>query len=128
MAVDLHHVPGRLRVRVPEVKGSIEKGRALESSLLRLKGISRVECRELTGSLVIHYNPSIVEFQKLGAALGGVPNFMPATTSSEYCRGAKITRVDVPRKVLGKVAQAVAWHLLEQAAERTLPLVLAAIL
>jgi len=56
-----HHVPGRIRIEVPLLKGLTFK--ALES-LSRLNipcGIEGIRPNPLTGSLVIKYNPARID-------------------------------------------------------------------
>ena len=122
MAAHFHSVPGRLRVHVPRVKGNIASARAVEASLSKLIGVSRVESRELTGSVVVHYDPKTTDHSVLLAAMGVAPHsvavFKPALSAGPR----------LPAKVGRKVAEAVVWHLLEAAAERAVPLLIAAIL
>jgi hypothetical protein len=55
----VHHVPGRLRVRVPALRQQPGKSGEVET-LLDLYGVERVEIRALTGSVVVHYDPEVV--------------------------------------------------------------------
>ncbi len=60
MAVDAyvhHHIPGRLRIRVPAAKGEEELLRELSSAIARAPGISEVEYNPVTGSILIQYSP-----------------------------------------------------------------------
>lgn len=123
MPADFHHVPGRLRVRVPRIKGSMAEARALESSLSAIKGVSGVESRELTGSIVICYDPQAVDLQTL---LLGLAN--AAIPITDAVNRARALPAKLPDKIAGKVANAIFWHLLEMAAERTIPLLAAALL
>ena len=122
MATHFHHVPGRLRIHVPRVKGSVANGHALESSLSALNGVSRVESRDLTGSVIVHYDPKAIDFQTLVAALGGIPE-SPAAIAAPTQGSARVSH-----KVTGKVAEAAVWHIVEKAAERAIPLFISAIL
>jgi heavy-metal-associated domain-containing protein len=141
MAAHFHHVPGRLRMHVPEIKGNVANARVLEARISSIKGVSRVESRELTGSIVVQYNPRMVDAKTLISALSGVP---PAATRPAPLRPvpvqgprprpvpAQVPPVrpvpsGVPQKIAGKLAQAVVCHLLEKAAERAIPLLIAAV-
>jgi hypothetical protein len=56
----VHEVPGRLRVKIPGIKGrknQIEKVRQL---LDQPDGIESVSANEVTGSIVIHYDSSAI--------------------------------------------------------------------
>src|ERR1700730_10576115 len=59
MAVDAyvhHHIPGRLRIRVPAAKGEEELLRKLSSAIAKAPGISEVEYNQVTGSILIRYS------------------------------------------------------------------------
>jgi hypothetical protein len=61
MAVDAyvhHHIPGRLRIRVPAAKGQEELLRELSSAIARAPGISAVAYNQVTGSILIQYSPN----------------------------------------------------------------------
>jgi len=60
MAVDAyvhHHLPGRLRLRIPTAKGEEHELRELSSAIARAPGISQVEYNPVTGSILIQYSP-----------------------------------------------------------------------
>jgi hypothetical protein len=60
MAVDAyvhHHVPGRLRIRVPEAKGDEERLNELSTAIAQAPGVSAVEYNPITGSILIQYSP-----------------------------------------------------------------------
>ncbi len=60
MAVDAyvhHHIPGRLRIRVPAAKGEEGLLRELSSAIAKAPGITEVEYNQLTGSILIQYSP-----------------------------------------------------------------------
>lgn len=124
MAAHFHSVPGRLRVHVPRVKGNVIAAREIETSISRLQGVARVESRELTGSVVVHYDPRAVDTSALLAEIGitAQPTRVLVKTS------AAANTTSLPAKVTGKIARAVVWYIIEKAAERAIPLVIAAIL
>jgi Heavy metal associated domain 2 len=60
MAVDAfvnHHLPGRLRLRIPTAKGNEDELRELGSAIARAPGINQVEYNPITGSILIQYSP-----------------------------------------------------------------------
>jgi Heavy metal associated domain 2 len=60
MALDAyvhHHIPGRLRIRVPAAKGQEELLRELSSAIAQAPGISEVAYNQVTGSILIQYSP-----------------------------------------------------------------------
>ena len=61
MAVDAyvhHHIPGRLRLRIPVAKGAEEALREISGALARAPGISRIDYNSITGSILIQYSPA----------------------------------------------------------------------
>jgi hypothetical protein len=52
-----HHLPGRLRLRVPAAKGEEDELREISSAIARTPGISQVEYNPITGSVLIQYSP-----------------------------------------------------------------------
>jgi len=57
MAYYLHHVPGRLRVKTPFIKGSEERALEVKNFIQRLGGIESISASTVTGSLTIYYDP-----------------------------------------------------------------------
>jgi hypothetical protein len=60
MAVDAyvyHHLPGRLRLRIPAAKGEAAELRELSSAIARAPGINQVEYNPITGSILVQYSP-----------------------------------------------------------------------
>jgi hypothetical protein len=54
----LHAIPGRLRLRVPEIKGSPARAREVEQQVAGLKMmVRRVEANPVTGSILLVYDP-----------------------------------------------------------------------
>jgi copper chaperone CopZ len=123
MAANFHHVPGRLRVHVPRVKGNMANARALEATLSKINGVSRVESRQLTGSVVVHYDPNTLNSTALSAALG-----VPCGPRAVAMSSPRLAVTKLPRNIARNAAEAIAWHLVEKAAERAIPFLIAAIL
>ena len=61
----LHVVPGRVRVKIPLIKGSDEKSREVERLLRGLQGISSVSAYSLTGSVLVHYHDDEVKSSEI---------------------------------------------------------------
>ena len=53
----VHHIPGRLRIRLPKAKGNPDLLARISQSLSPLSGVRQVSTNESTGSVVIHYDP-----------------------------------------------------------------------
>lgn len=120
MTPPIHHVAGRLRVRVPAIKGSWEKAVQVKNLLQAIEGVSAAEPNLTTGSIVVHYDP-----QSTGAAL-----ILSILTDPGYFEATEFAppRDSVTVRAGNKIAAAVFWYCLELALERSLPLMLAALL
>jgi hypothetical protein len=60
----VHHVPGRLRVRIPAIRQNPFNAARIES-LLDLYGVHRVDINQVTGSVVMSYDPDLIGHQQL---------------------------------------------------------------
>jgi hypothetical protein len=60
----VHHVPGRLRIKIPSIKGSAARC-AQVKSLLDLYGVGDVAINATTGSIVVHYDTGLVKAETL---------------------------------------------------------------
>jgi copper chaperone CopZ len=57
----LHVVPGRVRVKIPLIKGNDSRSREVERLLESVQGITSVSAYSLTGSVVVHYQDDEVK-------------------------------------------------------------------
>jgi hypothetical protein len=64
MSYYVHQVPGRVRVRIPEIRNNPYKAAEIEN-LLNLQGVEKVEINHLTGSVVVMYNPQLLDSEGL---------------------------------------------------------------
>ena len=71
----LHAVPGRLRIRIPNLKASTRLAAALESELERVEGIRSVEANPVTGNVLIVYDPTSPAGAQLHGIVGGHGRF-----------------------------------------------------
>ncbi len=79
----LHHVPGRLRLRVPAIKRNEHHARAVGSLLRETEGVLRHEVSSVTGSVVVHYVPGRLDPQRLIDRLRELaPPVAPATAGT----------------------------------------------
>ncbi len=69
----VHAVEGRLRIKVPEVKGAALKAREIEGHLALCPGVEEVSASPITGSVLVLYNPRLIgqeeillAFQEIG--------------------------------------------------------------
>lgn len=85
----VHQVPGRLRVRIPTIRNNPYRGAEVEN-LLNLYGVERVEINHLTGSVVVTYNPQLIDSKGLLHILRGKGYFdsSRAITCDEHIQRA----------------------------------------
>lgn len=55
----LHHIPGRMRLRIPGAKGNAAKLGNIQHSLADLPGVRRVDTNSMLGTIVIQYDPTL---------------------------------------------------------------------
>jgi hypothetical protein len=63
----LHHIPGRIRLRIPAAKGNLAKLRGIQQSLSEVAGVQTVEINVRLGTIVIRYDPA--QFTRFTAQL-----------------------------------------------------------
>lgn len=113
MSNHVHHVPGRLRVRVPELKHCAPKAAALRSELSAIAGITEVECHVVTGSVIVYYKPESTDLTMVRRLLG--------------CQQADV-QPPVETQASSKVTRAILMFALEKAIERAVPALIASVL
>lgn len=69
MGYYVHHVPGRLRVRIPELKQRPNRIQRVHEALENQSGIEGIEHKRATGSVVVHYDPDILDDARILNAL-----------------------------------------------------------
>jgi len=65
MTYYLHSIPGRLRVKIPSVKGQPDKARAIRSLLEDVEGVESISANTVTGSVVVKYEPVLVHSDQI---------------------------------------------------------------
>jgi Heavy metal associated domain 2 len=119
MSSHFHHVPGRLRVRLPRLKGDAAAGLAVSAAMRELPGVGLVETNAVTGSVIIHYDPRKIAPPSL---LDALRSYGYAPEPAPSAKNAKPSE-----RLATSAAKAAAWFLAEKAIERAVPLVLSAI-
>jgi hypothetical protein len=64
----LHQVPGRLRIKSPRIKRDPSEGKDVAALLQDLAGIETISINTMTGSVVVHHDPDMLD----GGAILGV--------------------------------------------------------
>jgi hypothetical protein len=65
----LHHVPGRLRVRLAMLKHNQPAVTRLRTELLAIAGVESASINSVTGSVIIHYNRECFELETFWSTL-----------------------------------------------------------
>jgi hypothetical protein len=61
----IHNVPGRLRIKIPLIRRNPARCNDVKELLMHLDGVQRIRATELTGSVVINYDPQTIEPQDM---------------------------------------------------------------
>jgi hypothetical protein len=61
MGYYVHHVPGRLRVRIPQLKQYPRRIEKVRKAFECIGGIDCIEHKRTTGSVVVHYDPELMD-------------------------------------------------------------------
>lgn len=85
-----HHVPGRIRVKLPDVKREPAVADRVEEILKGVAGVTAVKVTPLTGSVVILYNPGQTAHGRILSVLQDQGLFDPsqAVTNDEHVQAA----------------------------------------
>ncbi|HWP49551.1 MAG TPA: hypothetical protein VNM22_20500 [Candidatus Limnocylindrales bacterium] len=97
MSYYIHNIPGRLRIKTPVAKSSSQQAKAIQRILHSIPGILSTLVNPLTGSIVIHYDPEVVNSEEILNTLNQQDYFdwSRAVTNDQYIRDivAKIGKV-----------------------------------
>ena len=61
----IHDIPGRLRVRISAVRGNPALGNQIEELLENTWGVTGIAVRTTTGSVIIRYDPQILDANRI---------------------------------------------------------------
>ena len=86
----VHHVPGRIRIRILSIKGSPEGAARVATSIKALRGVIEVAANAVTGSVVVNYDARVARLEAimsvLQAALPPNPVAAPLTALNPMAR------------------------------------------
>jgi copper chaperone CopZ len=60
MGYYLHEIPGRLRVRIPNLKRNPQNAWDIQVLLKNLPGVKSISTNTVTGSMIVYYDPQLV--------------------------------------------------------------------
>ncbi len=78
----MHSVPGRLRIKIPEIKGHTEKARSIQLILKEIEGVESIRANTITGSIVIKYDGDRLPSERILTILTEQGHFDEAQTFS----------------------------------------------
>ena len=107
----IHALEGRLRIKIPEVKGNGGKALEVENYLQLLSGLEQVSANPVTGNVLIHYNPRLIGVEEIIAALKDLGYLEDAAHGSRDAQGHQ-------EGMVGRLTSAVASSLMEVALTR----------
>ena len=82
----LHMLDGRLRIKIPHMKGSPQRALAVEQFLLGLAGITGVTANPTTGNVLVFFTPAVTHQDDIIAALQGTGYLKEGDHASEQDR------------------------------------------
>jgi len=69
MGYSVHHVPGRIRFKIPELNGNDGMAQSLQDLIEVQDGVKRVEIRDAASSIIVHYDPACTDIADLARCL-----------------------------------------------------------
>jgi len=100
----VHHVKGRIRVKLPDAKGDHHFLERLQQSLSPMAGVRSVDVNPATASIVVHYDPTAhLDFYQTLADHGENEGLF-------FLESAKLSEVDEIANELQREAQFLAQH------------------
>lgn len=128
----VHHVPGRLRVRTSVIKKNTQRANEIRNQLLPVSGVTSVEVNTLTGSITMRYEAAITNHEALLEALrqeGCLRSDLPPQVEpGPLSAPAAFLAGPAAANAVAKIAKAAAFFLVEKALERSVLLLLAEVL
>ena len=99
----VHHVPGRLRIRIPAIRKNPKIAADIEC-LLGIYGVDNIKVNHLTGSVVVTFDMSMITHEHLLELLskkGYYDNSRVVTCEDKIHRASNIAAAKVGRPMFG---------------------------
>jgi hypothetical protein len=106
----VHAIDGRLRIKVPVIKGSPARAARITCALEVLSGIRYVKANPTTGNVLILFDPLMLRQEQVIGKLVEMNGF--AETNGQYST--------VPLRVSGKIAETLVQSAVQIALERVI--------
>jgi copper chaperone CopZ len=114
MSMYVHHIPGRLRMRVAAVKRNPEAARVARQRLSAVEGVLSAEANAVTGSVTVRYDQARISHHDLLNVLRRA-GYCPESTGSN----PSISPESVINGYADLVAEKVATFVVKKALERS---------
>src|SRR5271157_4001438 len=90
----IHNVPGRVRIKNDVLKRNSDSVDEIRKVLSTIRGIGTVDINLTTGSILIHYNPKVTNYEEIAGILKnrGFFDSSRAVTNDEYLK-EKVSKV-----------------------------------
>jgi copper chaperone CopZ len=106
MSEYIHHVSGRLRLKLAQVRKQPQRAQEVEAAICRIRGVTAVEASTVTGSVLIRYDAAEVDvgtimnsMKEAGLAAAGAENGLMHHKSSASPLAGKVVDVLVERLI-----------------------------
>lgn len=77
-----HQTPGRLRVRVTNLKNRVEAAKSLQVLLCSQSGVKRVSANPVTANVLISYDPKLLSYEDIMESLADLGH-LPVLSKQE---------------------------------------------
>jgi cation transport ATPase len=101
----VHALEGRIRIKVPEIKGSPVKAGELERQVQCKSGINSIKANPTTGSVLIYYDSQETEQEEIIKAMHGLGYLQSLTAQSFKAPEASAEQNSLMNLVVSSVAQ-----------------------
>jgi len=91
LSCDVHEVPGRLRVKIPALRGRPDGDEIVQTLFRGVEGIQTATFNRLTGSIVVRYAPGRIESGLILKILND-HKLLPEKKNAGGGRGPSLTR------------------------------------
>jgi Heavy metal associated domain 2 len=123
-SVYVHHVPGRLRIRISRLRHDEQAARAAEALMVSVPGVQKAATNTVTGSLTVHYDRGKTCVDELLPVLKGHQYIDTRVTAPALRTTRSVQTTDVAVRVVSRLARMAA----EKALERSVMSLVAALL
>jgi copper chaperone CopZ len=107
----IHNVPGRLRVRITAIRENPLIGDQIKELLTNIWGITSVSVRSTTGSVIITYEPQILQADRI----------LDFLTDHVHLEVTNLAAIHRPlQTALYRAAEVIVWEALSRAASKVL--------